>query len=719
MADLNGSQSQNSVNLNQPVATTNPVPTSSSQPAPSVAPTYSPIGATGTVPGNSLQNEINPATGVSNQASPTSVPANFGVSGGQSTKDISLPTSTSPNQVQAELNVITKEGSAATSDQPIGEKTMPFAPPMPVTSDTSVSSNPLPNQVNMSDPSTAIPPAPITTQGNNLLPSAPTSQVPPANPTAALGTNPSSVQMVSGPAGDLSGPKSGYSPFIDDDEDELPKTPVDKNLSENKSDPNLASKSEQAPETKAVVPENIVSKEEPSLDKPSVNPVGDSVSTAQAATPASELMPAENQGNKKSKLAPIILGIVGAIIIAIAGIVALTEMGIMSLGFEKAYGTVGLERLWGGLSIKSETALAQSMSVMKSVKDFKVTGTVNLTIDKTVDNTVTKELISKINQNVLHKDTPILSDIVTAAILAVEETTEEDYLLEDEEDSSSTSSTSSYDYESLLQEDETSSSSTLYLTSSSSSSSSTEQTDYPAYIAKSSQSLKTVESTISASFSEEGMEADIVTSRSVGSAGLSLIMRDGMIATKSDNLQFDDNAGTDWSSYDFLEGDDASGQIFAISEYDGVSVTGSRISTEKIGNDLCYKYQINSLEIGEALLDMGVEGEMIQSISGSVWIAIKTKQLTKIDLKINLGPGMAITQINASLTLSGFGETNDIAAISISDTEESEESLYNDESSATEGGGESTSLTEDDESGSSDEEDASAESMLLEEDETY
>ncbi|MEI8143056.1 MAG: hypothetical protein WCG48_00325 [Candidatus Berkelbacteria bacterium] len=557
-----------------------------------------------TVPGGSLSNELDPTTGISNQSMPSAIPAGFGSSGGVSTNDIS--------------------------------QTMP--PSVPVSSATPVLTSSPVNQVTMENPlNTLVPPVDPVMQ--NVAPVA-ESQIIPAAPLTPLAP-PVIPPVPAGPVGDIQ-PKSTYSPFIDDEGNTSATPPLTSPVAAPSAPPVIASS---APDNSTVPQSSQVSP---------VIPVPDAVS--------SDVPPIAADLKPKSRIGLIVTLSVLGLVAIMAVIVALTEFGFISFGFEKVYGKVGLEQLWGGLSIKSETGLAQSLAAMSNKSDYKMNGSIDLTINKSQSNVVTNELLSKIGSSLARVDQKLSTGIITEAALAI---ADEEVSSSDEtglySSSTASDSASSYDYSGLISSTGAANSSSVS-SSSTLSSATAEQTNQQAYTSKDASSLKEVSVKIGANFAKDGFQADLGISRSIGSADMSILSRDGLIATKSDTFLFGEDANIgSWNQYAFGNKDTTfAEQISGINVDSGVSVAGSRISNEKIDGKRCYKYHINSMILGTSLSDFNVDDNMIQSIQGDVWIEISTKLLRKIELKIVMSPSMPVTQIDTSLTLSDFDKVNTI-----------------------------------------------------------
>ena len=67
------------------------------------------------------------------------------------------------------------------------------------------------------------------------------------------------------------------------------------------------------------------------------------------------------------------------ILVLIAVVIAINDLGILNLGLEKYYGAIHLERLWGGLPKESKMALADSAIKMKD-KSFNIEGSDKATL---------------------------------------------------------------------------------------------------------------------------------------------------------------------------------------------------------------------------------------------------------------------------------------------------------------------------------------------------
>lgn len=276
---------------------------------------------------------------------------------------------------------------------------------------------------------------------------------------------------------------------------------------------------------------------------------------------------------------------IGVIFIIFILSVILTESGFLNIGAEKIYGAIGLERLWGGLSKNPENALLKSLSVMKGNTNFKVSGTVDMTIDSGVKSQVTSPLVS----------------------------------------------------------------------------------------AKATDGNFIKETSSSILFSTNGQKslADITITSDLGQNKIEFQNDGSKIYVKgNDKIVFSNNTDpTKWVAYTISNSSikTAPADIFNIDTGSGASVSGSRLKSEKISGENCFHYKIDSMEVGDALAALGIKGEMIQSVSGDIWIGIKDKLIKKVTLKVIPYTSSPVALMNADLTFYDYGVTNEIQEISYSE----------------------------------------------------
>ncbi len=370
------------------------------------------------------------------------------------------------------------------------------------------------------------------------------------------------------------------------------------------------------------------------------------------------LVPPETAASSrfKSKTA-IIVYIVLAVIFLLGFLIYLTEAGILSIGLEKTYDAIGLEKLWGGLPADSQTALAKSFVVMRDHQQFKVSGTITLNVDKTIKNTVTTPLVSQ-NDAVLR-----LAVLPIKAILADVTTT----------DPSTTSTTdpSTVSTDSTVNSSSASTGDASSTGSSSTSTTTTTPTDQSAETTYTdTTTTKTINSVITGSFGNAGSDIEINIIKPIGSQTIDLKNAQNNLWVKSDQIKFNSAAESGkWLLYNLaaLSNTGVVSQTLAIDSSKGFSAEGARTANEKIGSVRCFKYSLDNVELGNSLTGIGISSDSIQSISGTAWIGIKDKLLRRLDLKVTTSPSSPIIQINLSLSLSDYDSNNNFAAPSSTD----------------------------------------------------
>lgn|GEM_PF-1002674 len=345
-------------------------------------------------------------------------------------------------------------------------------------------------------------------------------------------------------------------------------------------------------------------------------------------------------------------------IIALLGLgVWLTELGILSIGLEKVYGAVGAEQLWGGLSSKPDKAIARSFSVMKSKQSIGVKGTISMTINKNSESPITTPLVSVAGGdiNLIGKPQKAVlasnSDSVDSLF-----STDDEFTVDDSDSAPDDGSTAS---------DESSSTSSSASDSSDessidSSADGTEQTDVDqesqtGYSDQSSATTKDIAITLDSTVSSKGNEATLDIQRSVGSSKVMLRSKGDKLWVLSDEIKFDENSERGkWLEYNLADSQNIIPDFFGLKSAEGFSVDGQRAGSEKIGGVNCYKYEIKNLELGDTLSVFGIKSELIQSISGNIWIGIKDKLTYKINLEVTPSPSLSIAALTINVNFGNF-----------------------------------------------------------------
>ena len=276
----------------------------------------------------------------------------------------------------------------------------------------------------------------------------------------------------------------------------------------------------------------------------------------------------------------IVLIVIGFLVFVSVAIIALTEVGIVSFGAENVYGAIGIEKLWGGLPVDSQSALAKSFSAMKEHPNFKANGKINLLVDRSVKSEVTAPLI---NTN---------------------------------------SGTSGF---------------------------------------------QNVDTEISYQNSQSASEANINVKSDLGSSNIVLQGKgENLYVLGNDKIKFSGNADVNsWVKYTIssLKDEVIQRDFFNFNNSGGVSIKGFRSGSEKVDGEICFRYDITSMEIGSSLSSFGITSDMVQSVSGQVWLSPRSKLIKKAVLKITTPTSSSVSQINLDLTFKDYDVANDIKEI--------------------------------------------------------
>lgn len=329
----------------------------------------------------------------------------------------------------------------------------------------------------------------------------------------------------------------------------------------------------------------------------------------------------------RSKPVLIVLGILMFLVGTIAG----TEMGIISVGAEKIYGPLAIERFWGGLGNKPIDALAISTIRMKNHPDFKAQGNITLTIDKSIQSPVTSPLVAFGDSSSMALDERIAQ--TTKAILT-QSLDSSDYISSDLTGTSVTTTTSQ------------------------------DQSDYQSYQPQG-WTAKDIPADVKAVFGTTGGQVDLTVKKVTGNYNMSLISLGDKLYLKSDtSLNYGQSDAASWLEYRLSPMEDKipQSEFFSMNTGKGFSVKGSRTSNEKVGGVRTYKYHIASLEVGSSFSSFGISSDMVQSVNGDIWVGIKDKLIRKINLNVATSPSAAVSNLSASLEFYDFDKTNAISA---------------------------------------------------------
>jgi len=370
--------------------------------------------------------------------------------------------------------------------------------------------------------------------------------------------------------------------------------------------------------------------------------------------PAKDLTPSKKLAFLSGRRLVPVLGV----IVFFGFLVGLTELGLLSVGVEKIYGAVGLEKIWGGLSNDPEQSFARSALEMQKHQNFKIKGTITLSVDSSINSQITSPLLSILaKQNYLAKRDLDTSYAVKALKTATSDSSGDVYDLYDT--TASTSDSSSTDSSTSSSDTSESSSSDNDATDSSSATTDTNSTTQTE-----TSSIQEVKASFQTKSNSEILNTSIDIEGASESSSIDLMLKNSNLLVRSDAYEFSENAETDkWLSFSLgkLEGKTLQKDFFSIDTESGISIKGKRASNEKIGETRCYKYTVDSIEIGNALTSLGITSDMVQNISGDIWIGINDKLIHKAELKIITPVSSSVSSFSISLEFYDFDLENKIS----------------------------------------------------------
>lgn len=331
----------------------------------------------------------------------------------------------------------------------------------------------------------------------------------------------------------------------------------------------------------------------------------------------------------------------------IFSLIFLTEFGIISLGIEKIYGAIGIERLWGGLPKSTEGGLIYSAIEMQKNPNFKTGGTLQIKIDNSIKSDLITPISFSKNSTYASRDTSLSP--YQKALKTVSDDYyyyETDVSVADDTASSDSVSSSTPSVDSSV-----SSSSQSGTDSTSKEDASTEKTGF-----------SQLEASVSLKSSSNGISTALNFLRDGIPSEINLLSAEKNLWVKtSDNIKYDNNSKTNtWVKYELDVEKNVGQGFFNYSPDNGFSVEGKRAGNEKIDGVRCYRYNIESLEIGKSLAPIGIDSDMLQSATGDIWIGVKDKLIRRAKLKLTTPVSSAISLIEVELNFSEFGISNSI-----------------------------------------------------------
>lgn len=358
---------------------------------------------------------------------------------------------------------------------------------------------------------------------------------------------------------------------------------------------------------------------------------------------------AQNNNTKRGRK-PILLSVAAFLLLMFLS-VALTELGIISIGLESVYGKAGIERIWGGLPISAEDAVVVSALKMKNHPEYKASGKINFKLDSTIDSPITAPLLTQLN----------LKDYLVHGIDAKLAINVDDTYITANSNSNLNSNSNSNINSNLNQNANTNLNSNLNTNNSNfnTNTDSDFESDYSTI-------QEEIEANVSFKSSKSGTEANLDYSTETGKKNIKLVEKDGSLYVKGENINLAGNGDPEkWTKYSLgeIKKEVIGTEFFGFDPSKGFSVEGKRIGNEKINSVRCYKYHIDKLEIGSSLLKFGIRSDDIQTITGDVWIGVRDKIIRKINLTINSSITSPVPKIVANLDFKDFDQTNTISGI--------------------------------------------------------
>lgn len=355
-----------------------------------------------------------------------------------------------------------------------------------------------------------------------------------------------------------------------------------------------------------------------------------------------------------------ILILIPSLLLVFGFAVALTEIGLLSIGVEKIYGKLNIEQLWGGLSINTESALGRSALEMQRHSDYKITGDINITIDKSIKSDIVSPLLSVATNNLLAKD-----ESVGLGIAATKTQSSDDYYYYNS-NSNNSNLNSNNNKNSNLNSNSNSNINSNYNSNANLNANVNQNTNNSNHSSAESYSgTKAVEGKLNLKTTENGTEAEIKINNASGSTIKLINSANKLLVKSSGDIIYSDDK-TKWSEYTInsLKNKTVQKDIFSLRPDAGFSVSGQRVGNEKIGESRCFKYHINSLEIGDSLASLGITSDLVPTLSGDVWIGIKDKLIHRIDIKITTPVSSAVRMVSIDAVFSDFDVKNTLTTVS-------------------------------------------------------
>ncbi|TSC93712.1 MAG: hypothetical protein Athens101428_561 [Candidatus Berkelbacteria bacterium Athens1014_28] len=306
----------------------------------------------------------------------------------------------------------------------------------------------------------------------------------------------------------------------------------------------------------------------------------------------------------KNKLRIVIFSTVAALLTLFFVGIFLTEEGILSIGLEKIYGLIHLETLWGGLPANPAVAFVKSTEKTKSEKNFDLTGSAILTLNRGVKSDIISPILSATALPISFFADENLAEKIPAILTATE-----------------TSASNSANKTTLG-------------------------------------TVEEVKAEITAGFSADTSGAEVkLSSKKNQNSFVNLTYNNSHLYLKSSSdIVYNSNAGDSWIKYDLnsYKGEniaaDFLGSNFSTSDF---SMTGSRVGSEKIDGIRCYHYS-SEVVVGNSLSAFGISSNSVENAEVEFWVGIKDHRLHQIKLTIVTNNSSAISRVETILKLNNF-----------------------------------------------------------------
>lgn len=370
----------------------------------------------------------------------------------------------------------------------------------------------------------------------------------------------------------------------------------------------------------------------------------------------------ENRNSIFKKILILVPGLV--VVFALATL--LTEAGLLSIGVENAYGALGIEQVWGGLSPKTEKALGRSVLEMQAHPDFKAEGKISITIDRAIQSDIVTPLLTLTAGQSLARD-----ESINSSEKAFQAASDDYYFTTNtnSDASSNLNSNSTSDFESDSDVVVNSNSTNNFTAGNGSDNSATLEND--GILNQETDLLsgtKLVEGAFDLKTGPSGNEVSVKINDSMNST-ISLVNDSNQLFVKSSGAVDYGSAEGKWLVYEMDQLKDKSlvTSLLDLNIDSGFSVKGARVGNEKVDGIRCYKYRIDSLEIGSSLASIGITSDMLPTLSGDVWIGIKDKLIHRLSVKITTPVSSAVRIVNFDADFSDFDVKNSITKVSSSE----------------------------------------------------